>query len=240
MYSATAYSGYTDPLTYLRSTKAVKYYDICDYINLSPPVHYDTPAAESDVNSIIDHIVKVRSGPVRPKLEDVTVEQWALANTRIMDMVFNPVSEAVHDYWAYTAKILRLFMAYDRVGVLQYDREYRMMQASNGFRWGADWSFMLDINLKTPQKSHASTAQAAKSRAEQPRSDQSRGNKPRSSQPDPCLQFNDVKGCSFGRRCIYQHVCSTCKARHPKFAHPRGQEGTSPTPVARADYNPRA
>jgi hypothetical protein len=28
------------PLTYLRSIKAVKYYDICDYINLSLPVHY--------------------------------------------------------------------------------------------------------------------------------------------------------------------------------------------------------
>jgi hypothetical protein len=167
------------------------------------------------MNSIIDHIVKVRSGPARPKLEDVTVEQWALANTRIMDMLFNPVTEVVRDYWAYTAKILRLFMVYDRVSVLQYDREYRLMQASNGFRWGTDWPFMVDINLKLAHKNAPPTYQAAKPRNDYPRADQSkvgRSYQQRSAQPEPCLQYNDIKGCSFGKRCIYQHICSVCKA----------------------------
>ena len=233
-YGPSAYSGRADPLTYLQSAKSVRYYDICDFINVAPPIQVESDVPnDTDVSSIIDHIVRVRSGPLKPKLADVSHAEWGLANTRIMDQLFQPGHPAIRDYMAYTTKIFRLFMPYDRVRVLQYDREYRMLQAANGFRWGEDWPFMTNINLKssTSAKPMHSSVQANKARSNGVTNDSQRSEFQRSRQPqsnpDTCIQFNDPKGCAFGRRCIYQHVCRTCKGKHPKFAHNKTQDDPS-------------
>ncbi len=80
--------GLTDPLVFLRGgcnnkTRAKTLYEIGDFINLVLPV------LEEQVMSEQGQVRPVyRSAPRKPKLESVSVEEWCLANTRIMDILF--------------------------------------------------------------------------------------------------------------------------------------------------------
>ena len=92
-----------------------------------------------------------QSGVSRPKLEDISVEEWSLGNVRIMHTLFEKsqlCGSAVKDYMAYTAKASELFRAFERTSILQFDREYRAMQAQHGFRWGTD---IPHLHTSTPQ-----------------------------------------------------------------------------------------
>ena len=56
-------------------------------------------------------------------------------------------SNAVMDYLSYTTKIYQLTQRYENVSVYLYDREYRKLQASHGFRWGTDIPHLHVIQL---------------------------------------------------------------------------------------------
>ena len=94
----------------------------------------------------------VRNAPRRPKLASVSVEEWCLANTRIMDKLMNSGSlcdpHSIRDYMAYTIKVCEYFRTFDKISVLQYNREYRHLQAQYGFRWGTDTPHLSRVHLK--------------------------------------------------------------------------------------------
>ena len=80
-----------------------------------------------------------RSGPRKPKLENLAVNQWSVANITILHKLVQdgtlPLSQ-VFDYMSYTTYLYRLMNAYDSVSVYIFDREYRRLQHAHKFRWG--------------------------------------------------------------------------------------------------------
>ena len=74
----------------------------------------------------------VKSGPCKPKLENVSLAQWSVANLAIL---YRLVAESklhggnILDYLSYTTKICQLVQRFTLISVLLYDREYRQLQA---------------------------------------------------------------------------------------------------------------
>jgi hypothetical protein len=113
-----------DPSVYLQgwfSQEKTKYLDIIDYVNMIPPMSDEQVVCEDGGISMV-----VRSGTKWPQLENVSVEEWALANTRIM----------------YTIKMCQLFKQFDRHSGLQFDRKYMYLQSLYTFCWGTDTPFL--------------------------------------------------------------------------------------------------
>ncbi len=77
-----------DPHVYLRGGSDVMplhgavAYDIVDFINLVPPVVEEEVISEHGSAQIIH-----RTAARKPKITEVSVEEWCLANTRIMDLL---------------------------------------------------------------------------------------------------------------------------------------------------------
>ncbi len=131
------------PACYRGGCEAVKVYEIVDYINLIPPITEEQVITEHGTSQFI-----MRSAAKKPRLAVVTVEEWCLANTRIMEMVVERNPAVFKDYLEYTMKVCELLKCYEKVSVLQYDREYRHMQARFGFRWGTDMPHLHTLHLR--------------------------------------------------------------------------------------------
>lgn len=207
---ATGAQGLADPLVHLRDKNAggsKAHRDITDFIYLVSPVAEDHVISEEGGVQVL-----FRTAPKKPKLQAVSIEEWALANTRIMDAMYTAQElpgPALRDYMAYTAKVCELFRLYDRVTVLQYDREYRFMQAQVQFRWGTDAPHLHTVHLRPRSK----TANAAAPPSGTPRTQQ------QSRSGQVCRLYNHAKeGCTYGSGCKYRHVCSEpgCNQAHPR------------------------
>jgi hypothetical protein len=86
------------------------------------------------------HLV-LKSGPRKPRLDTIGLEQWSIANLAILYqlMADGKIQNAsVIDYLSYTAKIYQLCQRFEQSSVWFYDREYRRLQAQHGFCWGTD------------------------------------------------------------------------------------------------------
>lgn len=209
-HTAPTESSIADPLVYLRDhSGGCKHRDIADYVYLVSPVAEDHVISEEGGVQVL-----FRTAPRKPRLQNISIEEWALANTRIMDAMYSNnelIGPALRDYLAYTAKVCELFRLYDRVTVLQYDREYRYMQAQFQFRWATDAPHLHTVHLrpKTKTPSGPSTSSGV-SRSAQQRRDQ------------VCRLFNHSRdGCTYGESCKFRHVCSEpgCNQAHPRRDH---------------------
>ena len=83
LQTGTAMTQSADPQIYLRGgcdPRATKVHEIVDYIHLVPPVVEEQVVSEQGEAQFI-----YRNAPRKPKLHSITVEEWCLANTRIMD-----------------------------------------------------------------------------------------------------------------------------------------------------------
>ena len=107
----------------------------------------------------------VKSGPRKPKLGNVTLAQWSVANLAIL---YKLVGESklhdgnILDYLSYTIKVCQLVQRYTLVLVLMYEREYRQLQARNKFRWGTDVPYFHTMHLQ-PRPTHPSQPSARSS-----------------------------------------------------------------------------
>ena len=136
-----------DPQMYLESAatgkSATLHYDITDFIS-------STVEEEINVGGNGSQQVVVKSGPRKPKLENVSLAQWSVVNLAIL---YKLVAEGklhggnILDYLLYTTKICQLVQKYTLVSVLLYDREYRQLQARHDFRWGTDVPHFHTIHL---------------------------------------------------------------------------------------------
>ena len=167
-----------------------------------------------------------RNAPKKPQLHTVTIEEWCLANTRIMDRLTTGQAvnaSTLRDYMCYTMKVCELFKHYQRPSVLQYDREYRHLQARHGFRWGTECTHLhtLHLRLKATSTSLATSSSATttgRGHGQQRRGQTSGGG---SAEDKVCYQYNSWQGCSYGADCKYRHVCSEtgCSAPHTRMEH---------------------
>jgi hypothetical protein len=176
----------------------------------------------TDAAAALEQYIKAKTGARRPRLEDVTIAQWGLANIRIMDKLFQSTISGARLYMAYTAKVFQMFGKFDRVKVLHYDRQYRTMQAASGFQWGTDLPH-LDTIAFTPGTMLDSTLTSPHMQQNSPYMQQNKfpgAQKGNNVKRDiVCKMFNRLSGCKFGTRCNFQHLCSNCQGAHPAFAH---------------------
>lgn len=209
---------YSDPLMYL-STKGLskKYYDISDFIPGFLTPRQMVVAQGSEGHLIYDSV------PQKPSLQKVTQAQWAAASAKILAQLMDDgklVSvRHIKEYLAYTVKIAELGNRFDWTSVLQYDRNYRELQATTEMPWGSDTPHLHSLHLRekvVPDYKNLNKAKYdVKGKKAQAPIDPKNGRQ-------ICLKFNSGK-CPHGTNCIYSHICllPTCGQTHPKVAHPQ-------------------
>ena len=137
----------SDPQVYLRERGECEItpLDVIDFVNLVPSLSEEQVLRSDGGVELV-----IKGSTRRPKLEHIAIEDWCIANTRIMDSLLSSGSlntVGLHDYNAYTVKVCVMFRVFERTSVLQYDREYRHLQARNGFRWGVDVPHLFQVQL---------------------------------------------------------------------------------------------
>lgn len=177
----------------------------------------------------------VSYGPKKPRLEQITMSQWVISNTRIFynllaSRKLNSQAE-IQNYLAYTIKVMELSNRYHWASVLKYDNEFRLLQAAYHYPWSFDSNHLHAVILEPIYKpSHV------------PRSPNRTANP--STQFIPgfiattndgrtiCRNFNSSRGCSL-QNCAYEHVCNrratggkACGLNHPGYIHST-QQSTS-------------
>ena len=166
----------------------------------------------------------ISSGPKKPKLESLSIAQWVVGNTRIFHTLLNsgklPSPQDVQHYLAYTVKVMELSTKYSWASVLQYDDEFRHIQAVYNYPWSFDSHHLHTVTLEplTLAKKYV----GGKS---------SLGSGFANFSADGrviCRNFNRAKGCTL-YECHFAHVCNrqvngrACGLAHPSYSHLGGK-----------------
>lgn len=220
---ALSSQSWRDPQIFLETAaqgkSAPTNYDITDFIS-------GTIEEEIIVGGNGTQQVVVKSGPRKPKLENVTLAQWSVANLAIL---YKLVGESklhagnILDYLSYTTKVCQLVQRYTLVSVLMYDREYRQLQARHGFRWGTDVPHFHTIHLQ-PRPTHPSQPSARSSGSHSGKGGNSKGGTLSTTQTLDgkiiCRLYNSKAGCHY-KECRYAHQCSNagCHQYHSAQTH---------------------
>ena len=148
----------------------------------------------------------------------IAMEEWGAANCRLMNFLMQEGKLARKDvefYLAYTTKIFDLAELYEWHSVLDFDHQYRELQAAHAFPWG---TFAPHLEQKLiPRRSNSNNNKifnaATKTGSPQPNQGQ-----------QECKLFKASRGtyCPFGEGCRYKHTVRP-------FPAPTGA-GTASTP----------
>ena len=110
---------------------------IIDFVNnIVPQDEEETLGNQGNAKIVVTY------GPKKPKLENISLQQWVVANTRIFytllsqGKLVSPVD--IQNNLAYTVKIMELSTKYEWRSVLLYDNEFRKLQAIYSFPWSFD------------------------------------------------------------------------------------------------------
>ena len=107
-------------------------------------------------------ILVLSHGQQRPRLSNVSWQQWVIANTRIFHaLLFSsklPTLQDIRDYLAYTVKVMELAGKYEWVSVLKFDDEYRQLQATYSLPWSYDSPHLHELILVPWAKPRESAA----------------------------------------------------------------------------------
>ena len=129
---------------------------------------------------------------------NIMVAEWGAANCRLMHHLIQSGQLKVADidyYLAYTAKIFDLVDKYDWNSVLDYDYQYRELQAEHGFNWGTANPY-LELQVLTPRRQTPAFE-----------SGRTRANK--NTVAEDCKLFLAHGHCRFGDQCRYRHRTRT-------------------------------
>ena len=153
--------------------------------------------------------ITIEAGPKRPSITIISRNQRGIANMRILTqlMANGSLSSMAHitNYLAFTTKIHQHAIRCTWSSIMIYDREYRQLQATEGFPWGMDNIHLQTVYLreKAPEIIHPHF----------------QNNKPKNTQRfvkvDPksgrevCISHNRQNGCN-RTDCKYIHFCSIC------------------------------
>ena len=190
-------------------------YDITDFVD-SMPNETDKVVSSND-----DYQIICRSGPKKPKLENLAVSQWSVANIAILHKLVQdgtlPLSQTF-DYMSYTTYLYRLMNAYDLVSVYMFDREYRRLQHAHKFRWGTVVGHLSTQHLRLRQ-SKENVGNAKTSRQNNAFNQSKLVSHSLEGKPI-CRKYNGRGGCSLAE-CRYMHVCNVpgCNREHPSASH---------------------
>lgn len=156
----------------------------------------------------------------------MTLAQWCVANNAIL---YRLVSESklnpsnMLDYISYSTKICELVQRFTLVSVFLYDRNYRELQAQNGFRWGTDVPHLQNVHL-IPRIPRSTYNQTQKSDSLRPTKYQQTLGPLTLDGRVICKLFNTKAGCHY-RECRFVHQCSHdgCHQAHSALTHNQGK-----------------
>ena len=136
-----------------------------------------------------------------------------------------PSPQDVQHWLAYTVKIMELSAKFSWPSVLQYDDEFRHIQAVYNYPWSFDSHHFHTVTLEplvlAPKPSLGKTSQVSSVFANYS-----------SDGRVICRNFNRLKGCTL-YECHFAHQCNrkvngkACRQSHPSHSHP-GVVGGSP------------
>ena len=159
----------------------------------------------------------VNVGYKRPKLSDVTISEWNVANNKILFHLIGtgrlPTYSDIKSYLVYSVKINQLASKYGWLSVLQYDEDYRINQNKHSFPWTYD-NMHMHTYLLNP---HSVAPGSGRQYRPQMQSNKQGSNAQASLTVDVtqdgmtiCKKFNRFRGCNFDK-CSFAHVCN-CKS----------------------------
>ena len=192
-----------NPLVYLANPNP-EYLDITDFV---PQVKISTGQnQEQTVTSSDDVQLILKSGPKKPKLQDIDQALYMAASSRILAHLLNTGkinSNQVPHYLAYMVKIGMLAQRYQWMSVLLYDREYRKLQSAYNFPWGSDTQHLAQVYLveKMNKKVHVLKPNDVQKKENQ------------------CCRLFNHSVCPYGTNCRYAHLCLICKQSHTIKEH---------------------
>ena len=210
-------TSWQDPRIYLAAAavgKSTCHHDIADFV-AKDSVCEDVVAGTHDGTHIV-----VKSGS-KPKLDNITLSQWSIANLAILYVLLGEgklLPDDILDYLSYSTKVYELTQRYENTSVYLYDREYRKLQACHGFRWGTDIPHLQTIRL-IPRVSHSDR----RPRPQHPPYGQSKQVVAGTMTGDGraiCRLYNTQRGCGY-TDCKFVHACSYrgCFQVHPATVH---------------------
>ncbi len=212
-------NGYTMQLD--RPTGKPDYHDIVDHLPCSVGVEEEEIVGGDGQTKIL-----LRRGPQRVKLEKVTANQWNCANMVIMDRLYKDGKLGpwgIREYMNYTFVVNELAGRYQWQSVLSYDREYRQLQAREGFPWGAQVDHLSRVFLKEKLPEPANPKGASNRRGHRQSSVKDKNSL------NVCGLYNSREQvCHFGADCKYAHICSECGKPHPKYEHGKAPRAAEP------------
>ena len=177
--------------------------------------------------------IVVTYGPKKPKLENINMQQWVVANTRIFYTLLSEGKLISHvdiqNYLAYTVKIMELSSKYEWRSILMYDNEFRKLQAVYNFQWSFDSPHLHTVMLQPIFKANAFT-NSTKPPPTNPRSAFATFT---SEGKVICRNFNGQRGCML-HNCNFAHVCNrkvagkSCGLSHPGHSHRPVDPNTQP------------
>ncbi|CAG2204568.1 unnamed protein product [Mytilus edulis] len=141
-----------DPQIYLKHSNIdskVNYLDIIDFVGND--IGGTSMPEERLISNASGGQLVFKSGPLRPKLESLSLCQWSRANLSIMYKLLSTGELAqtqILDYLSYTMRFYQLVSSCEFVSVLFFDREYRRLQKQHTFRWGTDIPHLQSVYLR--------------------------------------------------------------------------------------------
>ena len=122
----------------------------------------------------------------------IYIEEWGAANMRLINHLLckgQLSRDETQFYLAYTTKIYEFAEKYDWNSVLNYDYNYRELQAEHKFKWGT-FSPHTELQLLVPKRPKQ----------------QSGRNGPGQLAREDCKLFKASGSCPFGATCKFQHL----------------------------------
>ncbi|XP_056010407.1 uncharacterized protein LOC130051787 [Ostrea edulis] len=217
----TGMVSWQDPQFYLKALSSNSgpsaHFDIVDFVDNASLLQTERVLSNNEDGQLI-----FKSGPTKPKLENLHISQWSVANLAILQKLLGEnllAQSQILDYLSYTTRIYQLLSSHDTRSVFFYDREYRKLQNLHKFRWGTDIPHIQTVYLK-PRLPQTQSSQKPSTKF-QPFASQGHRASHTPQGIEICRKFNSRKGCMV-RQCRFSHTCSSpgCSERHPAYEHP--------------------
>ena len=210
-----------DPLQFdfNKQSASASYRDIRDYISLVPKGPETTHESGGIQIGGQEFLLKDTKIP----WERINVSQYMEGSIRIMRemaIIDKCSTGELLEYANYLVKISTLGQCFHWQSVLKYDQAYRKAQAINGFRWGADNSYLMQLYLKPdhyekPQHPQPKRQPKVFGKGKKYKFDPETGNQ-------ICMKWNSVGGCKL-LGCKFAHLCVSCySSGHPQHSCPSG------------------
>ena len=208
---------YLNPVTNKDNVKALL---IPDFVSkMTPEIEENVIDLGSNARLSVTYCNK------RPKLREISLTEFNIANTRIMYRLIETGQLAsysdIKSYLCYTVKISQLAAKFNWHNVLKYDEEFRLAQAKYLFPWTYDSYHLYTTLLSSSVGSNSRPSFITKSNKGKVKLDIASENKEGKT---ICRNFNRFRGCQRSE-CNYIHACNrkfndeACGLPHPGFQH---------------------